>query len=66
MTTYFSRLNNTNYILPSETLINSSILPNLIRNGFAPIKVFNKNLNQSIIVWLSKSKSSILIMPSKK
>ena len=35
----FSGLNNTKYLVLSQTLINSSTLSNLIYNSFAPIKV---------------------------
>ena len=35
-------LNNTKYLVPSQTLANPSTLSYLIRNGFAQIKVFNQ------------------------
>ena len=40
MALYFSEPNNNKYLTPSQTLINPSILSNLIRNG----KSQNQNL----------------------
>ena len=42
MTSYFSEKNKTKYLVPSYILINPSILPNLIRRGFKPIKFLYK------------------------
>ena len=39
MKSYFSPPNNTKYLVPSVTLINPSILLNLIPKGLASIKV---------------------------
>ena len=48
MTSYFSGLNNTKYLVPSQTLINLSILSNLIRKGLAPIKLLYGMLQTKI------------------
>ena len=42
MASKISGLNNTKYVVPSQTLANPSTLSNLIRNGFARIKVLNQ------------------------
>ena len=73
MKSYFSLPNNTKYLAPSKTLINPTILSNLIREGLKSIKLLYGMLRNKIfsrdfssIKMLSRSKSSVLIMPSKK
>ena len=64
----FSGPNNTKYLVPLWTLINSSVSANVIRNGFAPSKVLYKMSNQKKIlcdfssIKRSKSESSIEVM----
>ena len=64
----FSGPNNTKYLVPLWTLINSSVSANLTRNGFAPSKVLYKMSNQKKIlcdfssIKISKSESSIEVM----
>ena len=69
MVLYFSTPNNTKYLVPPNSLIESSTLLNIICNRFAPIKVLHEMLLMKIFFHgfsskniLSKSKSSILIM----
>ena len=73
MKSYFSLPNNTKYLAPSKTLINPTILSNLIREGLKSIKLLYGMLRNKIfsrdfssIKMLSRSKSSVLIMSSKK
>ena len=72
MESYFSLPNNTKYLVPSYTLINPSILSNLMGKRLAPIKFLYEMLEAKIfshhfssIKISSRSKSSILIMSSK-
>ena len=64
----FSGPNNTKYLVPLWTLINSPVSANVIRNGFAPSKVLYKMSNQKKIlcdfssIKRSKSESSIEVM----
>ena len=64
----FSGPNNTKYLVPLWTLINSSVSGNVTRNGFAPSKVLYKMSNQKKIlcdfssIKISKSESSIEVM----
>ena len=69
MESYFSAPNNTKYLVSSETLINPSILLNVICKGFKPIKILYQMLETKIFSFdfssikiLSRSKSSNLIM----
>ena len=39
MASYFSNPNNTKYLVPSSTLINTSTLSKLIGNGFEPNEI---------------------------
>ena len=72
MKSYFSLPNNTKYLAPSKTLINPTILSNLIPEGLKSIKLLYGMLRNKIfsrdflsIKMLSRSKSSVLIMSSK-
>ena len=42
MSSYFSEPNNTKYLLPSKILRNPSMLSNLMRKVFGPIKALYK------------------------
>ena len=48
MKSYFSLPNNTKYLAPSKTLINPTILSNLIREGLKSIKLLYGMLRNKI------------------
>ena len=60
MKSYFSPPNNTKYLVPSYTLINPTILSNLIRNDLSPISfeshlhfIFYCNMSKTVLDFIS-------------